>query len=202
MKTVQIGKSTLQSSQLSYGCWRIGGTWNPAEVTPKNEAAGRAAVIAAYEAGYTLFDHADIYCDGVAEKIFGQVLKQVSGMRNGVLIATKCGIRKPGEPTPDAPVRYDFSAEHILQSCDGSLIRLGIDRIDLYQLHRPDYLMDPAEVATAFDKLKQQGKVREFGVSNFKPSQLEALQSACSMPLVANQVEISLARLDCFEDGT
>jgi predicted oxidoreductase len=202
MKTKRLGKSELTSSSLAYGCWRIAGTWDPAEVTPKREAAGKQAVIAAYEAGYTLFDHADIYCDGVAEQIFGQVLKQVAGMRDRVLIATKCGIRKPGQPTPDAPVRYDFSADYILQSCDRSLKRLGIERIDLYQLHRPDYLMDPAEVAGAFANLKQAGKVREFGVSNFRPSQLAALQKACPMPLIVNQVEISLARLPCFEDGT
>ena len=202
MKTALLGKSDLKSSRLSYGCWRIAGTWNPAEVTPASEAAGRAAVIAAFEAGYTLYDHADIYCDGVAERLFAQVLKEVSGMRDRVLIATKCGIRKPGEPAPDAPVRYDFSAEHIIRSCESSLKRLAVDRIDIYQLHRPDYLMDPAEVAGAFQKLKQQGKVREFGVSNFRPSQLSALQNACPMPLIVNQVEISLARLTCFEDGT
>ena len=114
MKTIRIGKSDLTSSRLAYGCWRIAGTWNLAEVTPKSRAAGKQAVIAAYEAGYTLFDHADIYCDGMAEEIFGEVLKEVSAMREHVLIATKCGIRKSGEPTPDAPFRYDFSAEHIL----------------------------------------------------------------------------------------
>jgi predicted oxidoreductase len=202
MKTARLGRSNLQSSRLSYGCWRIAGTWNPAEVTPKSEAAGRQAVIAAYESGYTLFDHADIYADGVAEQIFGQALKQVAGMRARVLVATKCGIRKPGEPTPDAPVRYDFSAEYILKSCEGSLKRLGIEQIDLYQLHRPDYLMNPEDVAGAFSKLKEQGKVREFGVSNFKPSQVAMLQTYCPMPLIVNQVEISLAKLTCFEDGT
>jgi predicted oxidoreductase len=171
-------------------------------VTPKAEAAGRQAVIAAYEAGYTLFDHADIYCDGVAERIFGQVLKEVSGMRERVLIATKCGIRKPGQPTADAPVRYDFSGDYILQSCEQSLKRVGVEQIDLYQLHRPDYLMDPTEVARTFQKLKQQGKVREFGVSNFRPSQITALQKACPMRLIVNQVEISLARVASLEDGT
>jgi predicted oxidoreductase len=137
----------------------------------------------------------------MAEQIFGQVLKSVPGMRERVLIATKCGIRKPGEPAADSPVRYDFSAEHILRSCEQSLKRLGVDRIDLYQLHRPDYLMDPTEVAGAFSKLKQEGKVREFGVSNFHPSQLTALQSACPMPLIVNQVEISLANLSSLENG-
>src|SRR5882762_7754305 len=104
MKSIPIGKSPFISSRLAYGCWRIAGSWNPAEVTAKSRAAGKQAVIAAYEAGYTLFDHADIYCDGVAEEIFGEVLKEVSGMRERVLIATKCGIRKPGQPTADAPV--------------------------------------------------------------------------------------------------
>ncbi len=201
MNTVTIGKSTLTSSRMAYGCWRLAGTWNSAEVTPDAEAAGRAAVKTAYEAGYTLFDHADIYCDGAGERIFGQVLKEIPGMRDRVLIATKCGIRKPGEP-PGAPYRFDFSADYILRSCDQSLARLGVDYIDIYQLHRPDYLMDPAEIAAAFDKLQKAGKVRHFGVSNFRPSQFTALQSACPMPLIVNQVEISLGNISCLEDGT
>jgi predicted oxidoreductase len=202
MKTIALGKSGLISSRLAYGCWRIAGSWNPAEVTPKSEAAGQRAVMAAYEAGYTLFDHADIYCDGMAEQIFGGVVKQVSSMRERILIATKCGIRKAGEPASEAPFRYDFSAEHIIRSCEQSLKRLRVDRIDLYQLHRPDYLMNPEEVGAAFAKLSEQGKVREFGVSNFRPSQVMALQSVCPRPLVVNQVEISLANLTSFEDGT
>jgi predicted oxidoreductase len=82
------------------------------------------------------------------------------------------------------------------------LRRLGVETVDLYLLHRPDYLMDPAEVASAFSELKRTGKVREFGVSNFRPSQMTALQQACPMPLIVNQVEISLANLGSFEDGT
>ncbi len=202
MKTITIGKSSLSCSRLVYGCWRLAGTWNAAEVTPKGEAEGRRAVKTAYEAGYTLFDLADIYCDGVAEKIFGQALQECSGMRSQVLIATKCGIRALGDPHPGAPYRYDFSAEHIVRSCEASLRRMGIETIDIYQLHRPDYLMNPEDVATAFDQLRKSGKVREFGVSNFRPSQVTALQKACPMPLVVNQVEISLAYLGCFEDGT
>ena len=202
MKTQRIGKSELISTRLAYGCWRICGTWNPAEVTPERQAAGRRAVIAAYEAGFTLFDHADIYCRGMCETVFGQALRDVRGMRNDILIATKCGIRFAGDPNPDSPQRYDFSPEHILRSCEGSLRRLGVETIDLYQLHRPDLLMDPAEVAEAFDRLRSQGKVREFGVSNFLPSTLTALQSACPMPLVVNQVEIHLGRIDPFYDGT
>ena len=202
MKTIALGKSSLQSTRLAYGCWRLAGTWNPAEVTALSQAAGRAAVRAAFEAGYTLFDLADIYCGGVSETIFGQALKEISGMREHILIATKCGIRPPGQPAPDAPYRYDFSPEYITTSCEQSLRRLGVETIDLYQLHRPDYLMNPAEMAEAFERLKKSGKVREFGVSNFRPSQLAALQSACPMPFLVNQIEISLGQLKPFEDGT
>lgn len=202
MKTVPLGSSSLTVSRLAYGCWRIAGTWNPAEASADSKAAGKRAVVAAFEAGYTLFDHADIYCDGEAERIFGQVLKEAPGLRERIVIATKCGIRKPGDPKPDSPYRYDFSADYIVRSCEGSLQRLGIETIDIYQLHRPDYLMDPEEVAGAFSRLKQAGKVREFGVSNFRASQITALQSACPMRLIVNQIEISLANLSSFEDGT
>ena len=202
MKTVAIGVSSLASSRLAYGCWRVAGTWNPAEVTPDAESTGRRAIIAAYEAGYTLFDNADIYCRGVAERILGKVIKEISGMRDRILIATKCGIRPAGDPNPDSPYRYDFSARHIIASCEQSLKRLGIDTIDLYMLHRPDFLGDPHEIAGAFAALQDAGKVRYFGVSNFRPTQVAALQAACPMPLVVNQVEISLAKLDCFSDGT
>lgn len=196
MKTIVIGRSSLSASRLAYGCWRI------AETEEAGRTIGRAAVLAAYEAGYTLFDHADIYCAGRAESAFGAVLKEVSGMRERVLIGTKCGIRMAGDPAAGAPFRYDFSAGRIRRSCEASLKRLGVDCIDLYQLHRPDWLCDPAEVAGVFSELQQAGKVRAFGVSNFAPSQVTMLQKACAMPLVVNQVEISLAKLDCFTDGT
>src|SRR5438045_178914 len=106
MKTIVLGNSNLVSSRLAYGCWRIAGS-SPQDVTAVSEARGRDAVIAAFEAGYTLFDHADIYCRGLAEKLFGDVLRQVSGMRDQILIATKCGIRFPDEPFKGAPSRYD-----------------------------------------------------------------------------------------------
>ncbi len=124
-------------------------------------------------------------------------------MRERILIATKCGIRFGGDPTPESPHRYDFSAEHILWSADNSLKNLGVETIDLYQLHRPDLLMNPPEIAVAFEKLKKAGKVREFGVSNFMPSFVSALQAhlPATIPLLVNQVEIHLGRLDPFTDA-
>ncbi|HXG46647.1 MAG TPA: aldo/keto reductase, partial [Methylomirabilota bacterium] len=155
MNTVTLGNSTITVSRLAFGCWRIAGTWSSTEITPASREAGRRAVLAAVEAGYTLFDHADIYCDGEAETLFGQVLREVPGVRERIVIATKCGIRKAGVPKPEAPYRYDFSADYIVRSCEDSLRRLGVETIDVFQLHRPDYLMDPAEVAAAFDKLRR-----------------------------------------------
>ena len=202
MRSIQLGVSSLSSSRLAYGCWRIAGSWNPAEVTAASRAAGKRAVIAAYEAGYTLFDNADIYSRGEAERIQGEALKEVSGMRDRVVVVTKGGIRTGGDPQPDSPGRYDFSAPYLIQACEQSLKRLGIETIDVYLLHRPDFLAEPEEVARAFSELKAAGKVRHFGVSNFRPTLVTALQVACPMPLVAHQVEISLARLEAFTDGT
>jgi predicted oxidoreductase len=198
MKTQLLGRSPLVSTRLSYGCWRLV-SMNPAEVTPEQEAQGRKAVLAAYDAGYTLFDNADIYGRGGCERVFGDAMKGVSGWRDRVLVATKCGIVLPD---PGVQHRYNFSPEHILRSCEGSLKRMGIETIDLYHLHRPDLLMDPTAIAEAFDRLRQQGKVREFGVSNFSPWFVTALQSALPFPLAVNQVEVHLARLECFYDGT
>lgn len=202
MRTLTLGTSPLAASRLAYGCWRVAGTSNPAQVTLALRAAGRRAIATAYEAGYTLFDTADIYCRGESERMLGETLREASGMRERVLIATKCGVRPAGTPNPDSPQRYDFSAEHILSSCDESLRRLGVETIDLYQLHRPDYLADPHEIAAAFEKLQRAGKVRYFGVSNCRPTLLTALQCACPMPLIVQQVEISLVQRYAFTDGT
>ncbi|HTL15946.1 MAG TPA: aldo/keto reductase [Patescibacteria group bacterium] len=202
MQTILLGASSLRSSRLAYGCWRVAGSWDQTKITPESRAAGHRAIIAAYEAGYSLFDNADIYSSGEAERILGEVLKEVSGMRARVLIATKCGIRPGGTPHPQSPQRYDFSKQHIIDSCEQSLKRLRVDSIDLYMLHRPDYLADPQEIAAAFSELRAGGKVRYFGVSNFRPSLVTALQAACPMPLVVHQVEISLAKMDAFTDGT
>ncbi len=197
MKTQTLGPSRLRISRIAYGNMR-----SVEKVTAENVAAAVKSHIAAYEAGYTHFDSADIYCKGECEKALGRTLKQVKGMRKAITIATKCGIRFGGDPEPHSPHRYDFSAEHILWSCDNSLKNLGIERIDLYYLHRPDLLMNPTEVAEAFERLKKAGKVREFGVSNFLPSSVTTLQAFLKFPLVAHQVEIHPARLAPFTDGT
>jgi len=202
MKTQLIGRSSLATARLAYGNMRTVGTWNPAEVTPEKMETAVKSHVAAYEAGYTHFDTADIYCRGQCEIALGKTLKQVRGMRDRITIATKCGIRFGGDPKPESPHRYDFSAEHILWSADNSLKNLQVETIDLYYLHRPDLLMNPPEIAEAFIKLRHAGKVREFAVSNFLPSFVSALQAHLPFPIVANQVEIHPGRLDPFTDGT
>src|SRR5436190_22071724 len=109
MDTISLTDS-IQVSRLAFGCWRVLGP-EGAEPTPERETGARKAIVAAYEAVFTFFDHADIYADGAAEKVFGDVLKQISGMRERVFVTTKCGIRRKGVPNPDSPYRYDFSAE-------------------------------------------------------------------------------------------
>lgn len=202
MKTIKLGNSSLTSSRLCYGCWRIAGTRDQFKSAAEADAGGRAALVAAYESGYTLFDGADIYGGGRAEEILGQTLREVSGMRERILITSKCGVRHAGSPNPESPQRWDFSPDYIVKSCEESLQRLGVETIDLYMLHRPDYLGDPHEIAGAFAQLYDAGKVRHFGVSNFRPSLVNALQAAVPFPLLVNQVEISLAQRAAFEDGT
>lgn len=182
----RLGASSLSSFPIAYGCWRLAGT---------SVAEARAKVEAALEAGMNLFDHADIYGgDGAAEELFGRVLAESSSLRARMLIATKGGIVK-GIP-------YNSCKPHLIASAEASLKRLQIDVIDLYQIHRPDMLAHPQEVAEAFTELRQSRKIREAGVSNYTPAQVEALQSCLSFPLVANQVEISAWELSCFRDGT
>lgn len=197
MKTSPLGKSELVTSRLVYGCMRIAG-----DNSPEDREKGKDAIRAAIAEGYTHFDHADIYGGGECESVFSEVLAEMPDTREKLLITGKCGIRLPGQPRADYPKRYDFSREHILGSVEASLQRLGTDYMDLLLLHRPDYLFDPADVASTFRMLKESGKVRHFGVSNFRPSQLSMLQTFCDEPLLANQVEINIHNIDTLEDGT
>lgn len=201
MQQVGLGRSELRVSRIGYGCWRLAGS-EGAEAPPDVMTSGKRAVHAAVEAGFTFFDLADIYGGGRCEEIFGAALREVPGLRDRIVVASKCGIRKADTPAPGAPYRYDSSAVHIVNSVEASLRRIGTGTLDLLMLHRPDFLMDTSEVAGAFVQLRDAGKVREFGVSNFLPGQLTALQKACPLPIIVNQVEISLARMSALDDGT
>lgn len=192
-----VGKSNLISSRVVYGCMRTAG-----DNSEESRAKGKRAIHAALETGINHFDHADIYGGGKCEELFSEVLKDVAGLRDSIIITSKCGVRRKDAPFEGAPTRYDFSKDYIVQSVEGSLSRLGTDYLDMLLLHRPDYLFRPEEVAEAFSMLRISGKVRNFGVSNFRPSLVSLLQTYIDVPLVANQVEINMHNIDSLEDGT
>jgi len=182
----RLGQSSLHAFPIAYGCWRLAGS---------DVAAAGRKIEAALEVGIDLFDHADIYGGaGAAEELFGKALAATPEWRQRMLIATKCGII-PGVP-------YDSSRAHILGSAENSLRRLQTDVIDLFQIHRPDLLAHPAEVAGALVTLREQGKIREVGVSNFTPAKFAALQAHLPFPIATNQPELSPWFLDPFVDGT
>ena len=187
------------ASPLVYGCMALGGDWGSAAIAEADVAQAHAAIEAALDIGITLFDHADIYRRGKSEAVFGEVLRRNPGLRARLRLQSKCGIRF----ADDANVgRYDLGAGWIEASVDGTLQRLGVECIDVLLLHRPDALMDPAEVAHAFGRLKAAGKVAHLGVSNMHGAQMAWLQTALKEPLVVNQLELSLAKLDAFDAGT
>jgi len=201
MKTLSLGTTDFQIPRLCYGTMRISGIWDKNKVDAAVIERGIRSLESAVDAGYTFIDHADIYGDTVCEMIHGLALDRHPAWRDQLIVATKCGIRWEDEPK-GAPHRYDFSGDYIRQSIDGSLQRLKLERVDLYQLHRPDWLADPEDIAAALVDIQKAGKVRYFGVSNFRPSLVNALQKMLPFPLVSNQVEIHLLRLEPFEDGT
>lgn len=181
MKNISIG-GCFEASEIALGCWR----------TAKLEPAQAERLLGtALEQGINLFDNADIYGGGMAEEVFGKSVKAL-GVRDRILIQTKCGIR---------PGYYDFSKEHILTAVENSLKRLGTDYVDVLLLHRPDTLMEPEEVAAAFDKLLRDGKVRYFGVSNQNPLQMELLQSAIKQKIVTDQLQLSLTNSSMIDAG-
>lgn len=184
---------------LVYGCMALGGDWGGGPVTEADIAQAHAAVEAALEIGVKLFDHADIYRRGKAEAVFGELLKRDAGLRAKVRLQSKCGIRFADDSNVG---RYDLSAAYIEESVNGILQRLAVEHIDILLLHRPDALMEPAEIARAFGRLKAAGKVGHLGVSNMHAGQMRWLQMALPEPLVANQLELSLAKLDAIEVGT
>jgi predicted oxidoreductase len=201
MNKYLIHNTDLEVSKLAYGCMGIGGSWDNTPLTGDVISNAINSVSAALEHDITFFDHADIYAKGKSELVFGKVLKEMKGVRDNIVIQSKCGIRFLGNPNPDSPGRYDFSYEHIINSVDGSLNRLGVEQLDILLLHRPDPLMEQEDVAKAFDELQQKGKVRYFGVSNFNPGQLTLLQNSLDHPIVVNQIEISLLHHHVINDG-
>lgn len=180
MKTKAAGKEV---SRVALGCMRIGGL---------DEKEADALILGAVGDGINYFDHADIYGGGKCEEVFGGVLKRNPGLRDKIVIQTKCGIRNG---------MYDFSKKHIVESVNGSLSRLGIEHIDVLLLHRPDLLMEPEEVAAAFDELKDSGKVGAFGVSNHSPAQIDLLKTAVKQEIVIDQMQLSIPHAYMIASG-
>ena len=181
MYKIELGKSGLFVPTVAVGCMRI---------SNMNEKEASAFVETALSNGANFFDHADIYGGGKSEEVFGKAVSSFN--REDIIIQTKCGIRNG---------QFDFSYEHIMSSVEGSLKRLGTEYIDVLLLHRPDALMEPEEVAKAFDELKASGKVRHFGVSNQNPYQIQLLQNALDMPICANQLQLSIAHAPMIQSG-
>ncbi|MFD6329596.1 aldo/keto reductase family oxidoreductase [Streptomyces niveus] len=189
---------TKTGDRLLYGCMGLGGAWDTTPYGPGDIDAAEAAVQAALDIGISTFDHADIYRHGKSEAVFGEVLSRTPGLRERVVLQTKCGIRLADG---DRPGIYDLRASSIVRRVEESLTRLRTDVIDVLLLHRPDPLADPDEVAGALTSLHEQGLVRRFGVSNMGGAQIAQLKSALGLPLVANQLEMSLQRRDWVEAG-
>jgi len=175
----------------------LGGSWDTRDITRAGVDTARRCIESALAAGITVFDHADIYARGKAESVFGAVLAESPGLRERMVIQSKCGIRFADA---HGPKRYDLSPEWIMASVEGSLQRLGIEQLDILMLHRPDPLMVPDAIAEAFSRLQAEGKVAHFGVSNTNASQIALLQRAMAQPLVVNQMEMSLMAFDAFDE--
>ena len=189
-RSVALGDTGLTISTIAWGMWRFRGT---------DVAAARVLVEAAFDAGVTLFDTADIYGPdndedfGAAEALLGRVFAEAPMLRDRMVLASKGGIRM-GVP-------YDSSAGYLAEAIDASLMRLGCDKIDLYQIHRPDMLAHPQEVARALDDARTAGKITAIGVSNHTPAQAAALAEFLPVPVVSHQPEFSALATDPLFDG-
>lgn len=181
MYTINLGKSGLKVPTVAVGCMRIS-NMNDYEISE--------FINTSLSYGANFFDHADIYGECKSEEVFGKAIS--NSIRDNIIIQTKCGIRKGF---------YDFSYDHIVNSVDGSLKRLGTEYIDVLLLHRPDALMEPEEIARAFSYLKESGKVRNFGVSNQNPYQIQLLQKTLDMPLCANQLQFGIGHTSMVDAG-
>ncbi len=184
MRTIQLGQTDLAVSQIGLGCMRMA----------RLSVADAARVIdTARENGINFFDHADIYGGGESETIFAKAIGMNASVREQIILQSKVGIRSG---------MYDFSYDHIMKSVDGILKRLNTNYLDVLLLHRPDALMEPEDVARAFDELHEAGKVRWFGVSNFNENQMKLTFSQSKFKPQANQLQLSLAHADMITEGT
>ena len=188
---IALGRSGLSVAPLGWGMWHLAGT---------DAAGARLRVEAALETGCQLFDTADVYGYrrgsgfGDAEALLGAVLRDAPQLRERMVLATKAGI--------DPRVPYDSSPAYLVAACEASLRRLGVERIDLWQIHRPDLLAHPAEVAAVFERLQAAGKIRAAGVSNYSAAQFEALARHVGPGLASVQNEFSALVIGGLEDGT
>ncbi len=183
MKKVMLGKSKLEVPVIAVGCMRINSL---------SKVEAEKFVQTALDEGAIFFDHADIYGRGTCEEIFAEAVHMNDDVREKIIVQSKCGIRKG---------MFDFSKEHIINSVNNSLKRLKTDYLDVLLLHRPDALVEPEEVAEAFDELESSGKVRYFGVSNQKPMQIELLRKYVKQPIVANQLQLSITNANMISNG-
>jgi predicted oxidoreductase len=183
VRTINLGSSPLEVPVVAIGCMRINSLEKP---------EAERFVQTALEAGANFFDHADIYGSGTCEEIFADAIHMNAEVREKIILQSKCGIRKG---------MFDFSKEHILESVDGILKRLNTEYLDVLLLHRPDALVEPEEVAEAFDILENSGKVRHFGVSNQNPMQIQLLKKFVKQPLVANQLQLSITNANMISNG-
>lgn len=186
MRYIKFGERQKEVSEVVLGLIRI------SEMTVDQV---EDLIESALAVGINAFDIADCYGHGKCEQILGEVLKRRPDLREKMWIQSKCGIRM------EEFTYFDFSKEHILEAVDGILERLNVDYIDSLLLHRPDTLMEPAEIAEAFDLLKSQGKVIDFGVSNQNPMMMALIQKDVNQPLVANQLQLSAAFTPSFDAG-
>jgi predicted oxidoreductase len=183
-------------SRLIFGVWRIG-DW---QMSPVDVAS---LVAQCLDLGIDTFDLADIYAGYQCEAMFGEALQAAPDLKRRIKLISKCGIALVNEARPAHRVKhYNTSRAHIVASAENSLRQIGVERLDMLLIHRPDPLMDADEIADAFAALKRDGKVVHFGASNFLPHQFDLLQSRLDEPLFANQVEVSLLRPDAMFDGT
>lgn len=184
VRKIALGSSGLSVPTVAVGCMRL---------NKVSKDVATQVLNTALEAGANFFDHADIYGAGECESIFADLLPMHDDVRETLILQSKCGIRKG--------ISFDFSKAHILASVDGILQRLKTDYLDVLLLHRPDALMEPEDVAEAFDVLHGNGKVRHFGVSNQNPAQIRLLQKYVKQPLVANQLQLSIMNASMITQG-